>query len=267
MSSLLSRVAVAAAGLPIVLFAAYYGGWALALLAALGAVFALHELYRLARSLRPLVLAGYGGAVAAVLGASLGGAEWMLGGFVLTLLLGLVFAAVSETRQSTTVAVAATVLGTAWVGVGLGHLVLLRDVEPDGRLAILTVLLAVFVSDTFAYAAGRLAGRHRMAPAITPGTTREGFVTGLVAGVLTAWFATYDQDVFADSWRPFVFGTVIVLAGVGGDLFESMVKRDLGAKDSGRALLGHGGVLDRIDSLLFAGPAAYYAFVVLAQGS
>ncbi|MGH3022190.1 MAG: phosphatidate cytidylyltransferase [Gaiellaceae bacterium] len=267
MTSLLSRIAVAAAGLPIVLFAAYYGGWALLLIAALGALFALHELYRLARSLRPLVLAGYGGALAAVIGASLGGPEWMLGGLMLTLLLALVFAAVSETRQSTTVAVAVTVLGTAWIGLGLGHLVLLRDVEPDGRLALITVLLAVFVADTFAYAAGRLAGRHRMAPAISPGKTWEGFVAGLAFGILTTWFATYDQEVFADSWRPFAFGAVVVLAGVAGDLFESMVKRDLGAKDSGRALLGHGGVLDRIDSLLFAGPAAYYVFVVLSPGS
>ncbi|HEU4449959.1 MAG TPA: phosphatidate cytidylyltransferase [Gaiellaceae bacterium] len=266
MSSLLSRIAVIAAGLPIVLFAAYYGGWALLVLVALGAVLALHELYRLARSLRPLVLAGYGGALAAIAGAAAGGARWMLGGFVLTLLLAFLFAAVSETRQSTTVAVGATVLGAAWVGLGLAHLVLLRD-EPDGRLAVITVLLTVFVADTAAYLGGRLAGRHRMAPGISPGKTWEGFVAGVAAGILTTWFATYDQELFADSWRPFVLGGTIVLAGVAGDLFESMVKRDLGVKDSGRLLLGHGGVLDRIDALVFAGPAAYFAFVALAQGS
>jgi phosphatidate cytidylyltransferase len=262
-SPLLSRIAVAAAGLPIVLFAAYYGSWALAGLAAIAAVLALHELYGLARSLRPLVLAGYGGALAAVIGAALGGPEWMLGGFMLTLLLAFCFAAVSETRQSTTVAVGTTVLGAAWVGLGLGSLVLVRDLEPDGRLFLVTVLVTVFVADTLAYAGGRLAGRHRMAPAISPGKTWEGFVTGLVGGVLTPWFAFYREDVFADSWRPFALGAVIVLASVAGDLLESMVKRDLGTKDSGRLLLGHGGVLDRIDSLVFAGPAAYFAFLVL----
>ena len=100
MSPLLSRIAVIAAGLPLVLFAAYYGSWALFALAAAGALLALHELYQMARSLRPLVLAGFGGALAAVLGASLGGPEWMLGGFALTLLLAFVFAAVSETAAN-----------------------------------------------------------------------------------------------------------------------------------------------------------------------
>ena len=266
MSSVLSRVAVAAAGLPIVLFAAYYGSWALLVVAALGALLALHELYQMARLLRPLVLAGYGGALAVVVGASLGGAEWMLGGFLLTLLLAFAFAAVSETRQSTTVAIATTLLGAAWIGLGLGHLVLLRDLEPDGRLLLVTVLLTVFVADTFAYLGGRLAGRHRMAPGISPGKTWEGFVAGAALGVLTTWFALYEQDVLEDTWRPFMMGGIIVLAAVAGDLFESMVKRDLGVKDSGRVLLGHGGVLDRVDSLVFAGPAAYYAFLALTSG-
>ena len=94
MSPLLSRVAVIAAGLPLVLFAAYYGDWALYALVAPAAVLALHELYRMGRSLRPLVLAGYGGALAAVTGAWLGGPEWMLGGFLLTLFLAFLFAAV-----------------------------------------------------------------------------------------------------------------------------------------------------------------------------
>ena len=265
MSPLLSRVAVIAAGLPLVLFAAYYGGWALLALAAPAALLALHELYRMARTLRPLVLAGYGGALAAVLGAGLGGAEWLVGGFVLTLLLAFFFAAVSETRQSTTVAVATTVLGAAWIGLGLGFLILLRDLEPDGRLLLITVLLTVFVSDTFAFLGGRLAGRHRMAPAISPGKTWEGFVTGVVGGVLTTWLALNDEPIAIDGWEAFFLGGVIVLGATAGDLFESMVKRDLGVKDSGRALLGHGGVLDRVDSLVFAGPAAYFAVLALTQ--
>ena len=266
MSPLLSRIAVIAAGLPLVLFAAYYGDWALLALVAPGALLALHELYRMARSLRPLVLAGYGGALAAVLGASLGGPEWMLGGFVLTLLLAFLFAAISETRQSTTVAVSATVLGAAWIGLGLGFLILVRDLEPDGRLVLVTLLLTVFVADTFAYVGGRLAGRHKMAPAISPGKTWEGFLAGVVGGVLTTWLALNREPIGIDGWEAFALGGVIVLAAVAGDLFESMVKRDLGVKDSGRVLLGHGGVLDRVDSIVFAAPAAYFAVLALTQG-
>jgi phosphatidate cytidylyltransferase len=266
MSPLLSRVAVIAAGLPLVLFAAYYGGWALLALLAPAALLALHELYRMGRALRPLVLAGYGGALAAVLGASWGGPEWMLGGFLLTLLLAFAFAAISETRQSTTVAVAVTVLGAAWIGLGLGSLILVRDLEPDGRLLLITLLLTVFVADTCAYVGGRIAGRHKLAPGISPGKTWEGLLFGVAGGVLTTWLALNDYALEVVGWEAFALGGVIMLAGVSGDLFESMVKRDLGVKDSGRVLMGHGGVLDRVDSLVFAGPAAYFTVLALTQG-
>jgi phosphatidate cytidylyltransferase len=264
MSPFFSRVAVVAAGLPIALGSAYLGGWFLFALATGGVLVALHEFYRLARPLRPLVLAGYGGAVAGLLGAEVDGAVWMLGGFLLSFLLAFVFAALSETRQSTTVALAATVLGAGWVGLGLGHLILIRALD-NGRLAAITVLLTVFVADTVAYLAGRFAGRHRMTPVVSPGKTWEGFVAGAVAGVFTTFLALYRQDVFDQTWRALVLGAVVVAAATLGDLFESLVKRDLGTKDTGRILLAHGGVLDRIDSLLFAAPAAYFTLLALGH--
>jgi phosphatidate cytidylyltransferase len=256
MSPLLSRI---------VLGSAYLGGWFLLALIAVATLIALHEFYRLARPLRPLVLAGYGGALAALLGAQVDGIAWMLGGFLLTFVLAFVFAAVSETRQSTTVAIATTVLGACWIGLGLGHLVLIRGLETNGRLAAITVLLTIFVSDTFAYAAGRLAGRHKMTPVVSPGKTWEGFVVGAAAGVFTTFLALYKEDLFDETWRSLVLGAVIVAAGTIGDLFESLLKRDLGTKDTGRILLGHGGVLDRVDSLLFAAPAAYFTLLALGQ--
>jgi phosphatidate cytidylyltransferase len=265
MSPLISRLAIVAAGLPIVLGSAYLGGWFLFALVALGGLIALHELYRLARPLRPLVLAGYGGALTAFFGAEVAGAEWMLAGFLLTFVLSFVFAAVSETRQSTTVAIATTILGAAWIGLGLGHLLLVRELDTYGRLALITILLTVFVTDTFAYVGGRIAGRHKMSPVVSPGKTWEGFVVGAIAGVLTTFVALYKEAIFADTWRALALGAVIVAAATLGDLFESLVKRDLGTKDTGRLLLGHGGVLDRIDSLLFAAPAAYFSILALGQ--
>jgi phosphatidate cytidylyltransferase len=267
MAGIASRLAVVAAGLPIVVGAAWFGGWYLFALAAGAALIALHELYRLARALRPLVLAGYAGALGALVGAALGAPELMLGGFLTTFVLAFLFAAVSETRQSTTVAIGTTVLGAAWIGFGLASLILVRalgDGEVGGRDAILGVLFTVFATDTLAYVGGRVAGRHKMTPVMSPGKTWEGLVFGIAAGLLASFFWLYSTDVAGGVGRSLAFGATIVVASVIGDLFESLVKRDLGAKDTGRVLPGHGGILDRIDSLLFAGPAAY--FFLLAFG-
>jgi phosphatidate cytidylyltransferase len=200
-----------------------------------------------------------------LVGAITGGPVWLLCAFLAVFPLAFAFSALAETRQSTTVAIGITVLGTAWVGFGLGLLVLLR-VEPtsdkDGRYWIFATLIAVFAADIFAYLGGRLLGRHKLAPVISPGKTWEGVTCGVVAGVLAAWITFYDE-AYLEGWRSFVFGGSVVLASILGDLFESVFKRDFGVKDSGRLLAGHGGVLDRLDSLLFAGPAAYVTLLGL----
>lgn len=263
MSQLVSRVVVALAALPLVLGLVWLGGWWVFALALVAALAGLHELYVMARALRPLVLAGYAGAVLALVGAEVAGLAWMLGGALATLLLAFLLYLVASTRQSATVAVGTTVLGVVWVAVGLGHLVLLRDLPLHGRLAAYALLLAVFADDTAAYAVGRLVGRHKLAPALSPGKTWEGFIAGTLAAMAAAFFTLYDTG-FMDGWRSLVFGAAVAVAAACGDLFESSLKRDLQVKDSGSLLPGHGGMLDRIDSLLFAAVAAFY--VVLAFG-
>jgi phosphatidate cytidylyltransferase len=266
MRDLLGRVVIAVPLLVAVLAAAYFGGWWIFAAVVVGAVLALHELYSLVRPLRPLVLAGYAGVAAALLGAHLGGAVWLLGGLLTTFLFAFALYGIAETRQSGTVTIAATILGAAWIGTGLGTLVLLRDTDDEylGRLAILTVLIAVWAGDTAAYFAGRLFGRHKLASVLSPGKTWEGFVVGTITCVAVAFFALYqDRDEFLQIWEALVLGGVIALAGTMGDLFESAVKRDMQVKDTGRLLGGHGGVLDRIDSLLFAAPAAYFTVLAL----
>jgi phosphatidate cytidylyltransferase len=257
MSDLASRVAVAAVGLPLVLGIVYLGGWWLFALAATAGVVALHEYARMTRSLRPLILAAYVGAITALLGAQLGGLEWTVAGFLSSVPLAFVLHWIASTRQSATVAISSTVLGAAWIGLGLAHLLLLRAIPFNGRLAIFTVLLAVFAGDIAAFFAGRLLGRHKLAPTLSPAKTWEGFAAGAVATVFVAFVALYKQDYvsIADS---FVLGLVIAVAAPIGDLFESALKRDMQVKDSGRLLGGHGGMLDRLDAPLFAGVAAYY---------
>jgi phosphatidate cytidylyltransferase len=266
MSPLLSRALVAAILLPLVIGLVYLGGWWLLGLALVGGLLALHELYVMARELRPLVLGGYLGFVATLLGLQLGGLEWMLGGLLSTFLFAFALYGLGGTRQSATSSFGVTLLGVAWVGVGIGCLLLIRDIPEFGFWAVMAVLFTVFAADTGAFFVGRTFGRHRMAPAISPKKSWEGFVGGLAAAIGMAFVILYrDRDEFLTIPESLTLGLVIALAAVVGDLFESAVKRDLEVKDSGRVLGGHGGMLDRLDSLLWAGPAAYYT--ILAFGA
>ena len=257
-----SRILVAAVGLPAVLGLVWLGGWWLWVLAVVAGLIALHEFYVMARPLRPLVLAGYAGLVLLLLGVQLGGPIWMLGGFLTTIAFAFLLKGISETRQSLTVAVATTTLGAGWIGFGLAYILLLRDIPHHGRLAVFTVLLAVFAADTMAYFTGLLIGRHKMAPVLSPGKTWEGLVASTITAILVAFFANYHQH-FLTVGEALALGAAIAVAAPVGDLFESAVKRDLNAKDSGRLLAGHGGVLDRLDAHLFAAIAAYYTILAL----
>ena len=265
MSNFLSRVAVAVVGLPLVLGLLWLGGWWLFALVLVAGLVGVHEFVTTARPLRPLAPAVYGGVVLALVGARTGGVVWMLGGFLATFAFAFVLGVVSRTRAPTTAAVGSTILASAWIGLGLGCVLLLRQMHTEPRLIAFTVVLTVFAEDTLAYLTGRLAGRHKLAPRLSPKKTWEGLVGGVLAGVFVSFIALYDtrRDYLA-VWQAIVLGLVVVAAAVIGDLFESALKRDLDVKDTGRLLGGHGGVLDRVDALLFAAPAAY--FLVLGFG-
>jgi phosphatidate cytidylyltransferase len=261
MSNAVSRLVVALAAGPAVLGVVYLGGWWVFGLAAAVAAVSLHEFWMLAKPLRPLAPAGYVGGLLALVGAEAGGLDWMLGGFMTTLALAFLLKGISEARQAATASIGATTLGTAWIGFGLGCLILLRGIPEHGRLATIAVLLAVWAGDTLAYFGGRLIGRHKMAPTTSPGKTWEGFAFGTAATVFVVFVAFYKQD-FLSIPQSIALGAVVAVAAPLGDLFESLLKRDMKVKDTGRLLGGHGGMLDRIDALLFAAPAAY--FTVLA---
>jgi phosphatidate cytidylyltransferase len=265
MSPLASRLLVAAILLPLVIGLVYLGGWWLVGLALVGGLLALHELYRMARELRPLVLGGYLGYVLALLGLQFGGLSWMVAGILSTFVFSFLIFGLSDVRPSATTSFGITLLGVSWVGAGIGCLLLVRDIPEFGFVAVVAVLFTVFAADTGAFFVGRALGRHRMAPAISPGKSWEGFVGGLLAAMAMAFLILYDdKESFLSIPESLALGAAVAVASVLGDLFESAVKRDLEVKDSGRLLAGHGGMLDRLDSLLWAGPAAYFA--ILAFG-
>jgi len=155
--------------------------------------------------------------------------------------------------------------GVLYVGLLLGHLLLTRAL-PEGKFLIFFVVLVTWAGDTGAYYAGMLFGRTRLAPRISPNKTVEGLVGGLVvatlaAAVARAWFLPSFNlaDVV-------LCGVLLTLVGVVGDLSESALKRSAGVKDSGGIIPAHGGMLDRLDSMLFTAPTFYY-YVTLVKGS
>ena len=144
-----------------------------------------------------------------------------------------------------------------YVGVLGAHWVLLRDAD-DGRAWILVLLGVTFATDTGAYAVGRLIGSHRMAPRISPGKTWEGFAGGYVAGIAAAVAIPFALDLDPTPVVLALIAATLPVAAVAGDLAESALKRRIGVKDTSGLLPGHGGLLDRMDSLLFAGPCLYW---------
>jgi phosphatidate cytidylyltransferase len=264
MTPFISRIVISITLVPIVLGAVWLGHWWMFGLVAIATTFALHEYWLMARPLSPLAPAGYIGAALALVGAEVSGVRWMLAGVLSTFALAFVLKAISEARAAATAAISATVMGTLWIGGGLGFMILLRAIPHHGRLALVTLLVAVWAGDTFAYLGGRLLGRHKMAPSTSPGKTWEGFVFGTAATIFVAFVALYKQN-FLTIRESIIFGVVLALAGPIGDLFESLLKRDAGVKDSGSLLGGHGGMLDRLDAFLFAAPAAYFAILAFTS--
>jgi phosphatidate cytidylyltransferase len=264
MNPLATRILVVAVGLPVVLAALWAGGWWLFALVVPAGLLALHEFFALTRPLRPISLAGYAGLVGVLAAMQDGDLVWVVGALLATLAFAFLLKGLTATQGSPTVSVGVTLLGTAWIGFGLGCVLLLRDIADFGFVAALAVVLAIFADDTAAYFGGRALGRHKLAPAISPGKTWEGFVFGSVAAVLVVFVTLYDdRDEFLTIGESLLLGVVVALAAPLGDLFESMLKRDMGVKDSGRLLAGHGGMLDRIDAILFAFPVAYLAVYAL----
>jgi len=154
-----------------------------------------------------------------------------------------------------------SVFGVLFIGWNLSHLILLR-LLPAGPWYVLFLCAVVWVGDSAAMYVGKSLGRHKMAPAISPGKTWEGSVGGIIGGVLTA-IVSAGLLPHLVLWQCVMLGLCISLAAQMSDLGESMLKRYAGVKDSSRLIPGHGGILDRIDSLLFAAPTLVYALYAL----
>lgn len=264
-----------AIGIGIVLISAdLLGDWTwAAVVAALAAICAI-EFYRMARAVgrganevfgvvasaamplavvlyatRPLV--GSGASSHSELGAV--GLTAVTGGLVVAALVwNIVFRQFKGADTST------TVFGAVYVGFTLSHLVLIHALE-NGAQLILVLLFGVWAMDVFAYLVGSAIGKHRLAPHISPKKSWEGFIAGSV-GTVAAWVVGWYliKPAGISLWWFVLTGVIAAVAALLGDLAESRLKREVGAKDSGTLLPGHGGFLDRFDSLILVSIVAYY---------
>lgn len=265
-ANLARRVATAVLVLPALLAALFLGPPALGVaLVAAAALAGLLEFYRLleARGLKPVAPAGLLLAVAMFIDVARPGAAsapwWPLAALLLlaaTLLGG------QEPARSVPSA-AGTLLGAVYLGALGGTIAALRVLEPVGQGAWRVVLLLAIImaADTLAFFVGHAAGRHRLAPRLSPGKTVEGALGGLVGGVLGALVVRALGLPHIPIAHAVGLGLGVAALGIAGDLDESLIKRWAGVKDSGALFPGHGGMLDRLDSLLFGAPVLYYYFL------
>lgn len=275
-SNLAARVLFAVVAIPVVAVVVYVGGVALAVLLALAAGLAAWEFYRLAAAAgaRPLMAMGTG--LAALVPLAEEGYRrgvfhppvFGLGAAILLILFALAIFARGVTGRPVE-AVATTVFGVLYAGGMLGFAIALRYQDYAVGAAAGTALVGLplaltWGSDTAAYFVGRSVGRRKLLPAVSPGKTVEGAVGGLVAAVAIGaayvhWILVPIAQLTVGPGALVVLSLVVSAAGQLGDLAESLIKREAGVKDSSHLIPGHGGVLDRLDALLFTLPVTYLA--------
>ena len=279
MSELLRRVIVAVIGAPIALLTIWYGDAPLAALASALAAIAAWEFYRIARETGAKPLAGLGILLAALVPLAIH-AHYL--GVVRLQPMFAVLAALTIMGATLWArgpghaplgAAASTVLGVLYTGATLAFVYALRYHnyavgDTAGALVVFVPVLLTWASDTGAYFSGRLIGGPKLMPTVSPGKTIAGAVGAVVTTVIVCWLLVryalvpHAQLAFTP-WGTLLFGATISVVAQIGDLVESMFKREAGVKDSGTLFPGHGGVLDRLDSLFFVLPVAYALYDLL----
>ena len=252
--------------LPLIAFAivivAYGGPVFMVGVLALG-ILALNELYRMMARAGPVNLAGFLVLIALCLVALYGDRQDVVLVLVVAFPFTYFVAVARPRRENISWGLAATFLGVLWIGLALVHAILLREMDHGGAL-VLDVLIGTFISDTAAYFGGRAWGRRKIAPRISPNKTLEGLIAGIVGGTFAFWlFGLGYHHEWVNGTDRLLIGLAVACAAPLGDLFESLLKRDLGVKDTGRLFGAHGGALDRLDAALFAVVVAYYVSVAV----
>ena len=254
---LAQRVASAAVGLPLVVLLIWAGGPWYTGAAALIVLIAAYEFQAPQHGAwAPLAIVTAGLAAAIPAGAFVG-TDWVFWFVLAGALLPLVWVTLRGDPATALPDYTHAIGGIAYVGLLGAHLVLLREFE-NGRDWVYLAIFSTFAVDTFAYFTGKTIGRRKLAPTISPGKTVEGTIGGMAGGFAMVVLLNYFLGMRLEAALIVPLAVLLPLAAVMGDLVESILKRGLRVKDAGKILPGHGGFLDRLDSVLFTVPVVYY---------
>jgi phosphatidate cytidylyltransferase len=260
---LITRLSVAAWGIPLIMLVIYSGGIIFALFIALIAAIALFEFYAMAetKGYNPQSMPAILLAVLAIVAAQYLKPGWWIGLMFLLAIL-LIFLEIRFGERQALRDVPITIFGWIYIPLLLGTLVYVRGcIFDDGAtsgLYTLYLLSAIWITDTAAYFGGKTLGRHKLAPYVSPKKTWEGAFFGLAGAIVWAWLwipFLADKTTAKDLY---VVALIVGVMGQLGDLVESYFKRSAGVKDSGRLLPEHGGALDRFDSLILSAPFVFF---------
>jgi phosphatidate cytidylyltransferase len=255
---LAQRVASAIVGVPIIILLIWAGGpWYTAGVAFIVCVAALEFQAPHRGMWAPLSMLSAALAVTLVAGAFVG-LDWVLWFVVGGTLIPLAWVTLRGQPLSALDDWAWSVAGLLYVGLLGTHFVLLREVDPDNPDWVLLVVLGTFAVDTAAYFTGRAFGRRKLAPHISPGKTVEGAIGGIAGGFAAVVLLNYALGLRLEAALIVPLAALLPLFAIVGDLAESIIKRGMDVKDAGHIIPGHGGFLDRMDSLLFTFPLVYY---------
>jgi len=277
------RVITALLGIPLLIAIVWFGEPWFTILVTVWGVLAVLEFYRLvtASKVSPLIYFGIIWTILFILSRNSDLLSILKPHFDLSLLapllltsavvLSLIWLLLRPQKESAFMSWVWTIAGILYVGWLLSHLVALRGLDDvrtvldEGQNWVFFALFTTFASDTAAFFAGRALGKHHLAPSISPSKTWEGVIAGVFGAIIVSLLFTLRtplQAPFDYWWQAIPLGLLVSVFGQLGDLVESLLKRNMGVKESGRLIPGHGGILDRMDSVIFAGIVVYYYAIV-----
>ena len=262
--TMINRIITAVLGVPLVIIVILLGNPLLSLFVAILALLGIIEFNGLARkrNLESSYLLSIPWTLAFVLVTylitqSVIGTEYLIFTFLTGLIISLIWLIIGKHKKNPYLAWSYSIIGPIYIGLFLSYIILTRDLA-QGSEWVLVMIIGVFSTDTFAFFAGKTFGKHKLAPTISPGKTMEGSLLGFLAAPITVMLASFILNLNLEIWQSIFLGILIGIFSQIGDLIESYLKRLSNVKDSGHLIPGHGGILDRIDSIVLNTMIVYY---------